>query len=62
MTLSSASKYKLNQMEGMEILSVTFEGCVGVHNGQVIREGVALPLSNRKVSALWQEAAMEGVW
>lgn len=49
-------------MEGMEVLSVTFEGCVGIRNGEVIREGKVLPVDNVKIDRLWEEAAMEGIW
>ena len=62
MALSKSSKYKLNQMEGMEVLSPTFEGCVGIRNGEVIREGKVLPVDNVKIDRLWEEAAMEGIW
>lgn len=62
MALSKSSKYKLNQMEGMEVLSPTFGGCVGIRNGEVIREGKVLSVDNVKIDRLWEEAAMEGVW
>lgn len=48
----------LDCLEGMEILSITFEGVVGIHDGQVIQAGQVIdPKPSREVlSDLLHEA------
>lgn len=47
----------LEQMEGHEILSIAFEGCVMVSNGQIIQMGEVIDSnpSDETIKELWGE-------
>jgi len=47
----------MEELEGREILSMNYEGCVGVKEGKVIREGEVIDTldTNKKISNLFGE-------
>jgi len=55
--LSEISKEILRMMNGMEIWSQEYEGCVGVEGNKVIRDGKKVDTlnTNKKIDTLWNE-------
>lgn len=47
----------LETMNGCEVWSINYEGCVGIKGDKVIREGEQIDTLNtdKKVRALWKE-------
>ena len=51
----------LEMLEGQEILSIDFEGCVMVHNSQVIQMGEVIDANPTKLTlqSLWSELMVD---
>ena len=45
----------LKEMNGCECNSLTFEGCVGIINGEIFMDGEKIRYTKKQIKQLWQE-------
>ena len=57
MKITKLNKELLKEMNGCEILSIHYEGCVLIKDDQVIQSGKQIDIlnTNKKIESLWNE-------
>lgn len=56
--ISKDNQWVLNEMDGEEVLSINYEGCVLIKGNQVIMNGTVIDIlnTNKKIKAICHEA------
>ena len=53
--MATPTKELLDEMNGCEVWSLEFEGCVGIEDGLILVDGKQIKPTNKQVRTLWSE-------